>query len=296
LEARLARAGDRSRFFFDPAHRSPYFLSRLLVAVKVGEEWRFFSPGTPSVAFGQLRWQEEDQVALLCDPKESRFVRIPATSAEKTTVRRSIRFRFDAEGMLDGTVKVEMTGKAAISRRDALAEATPEEIERTIREEVTDRFAAAEISAVAVEGRDAPEKPLVTTYKVRVPGFASRAGSRLLFPASWFRKGRAPHFPSSKRTQPVFFPYGSTDEDEITVELPERFTAEELTAPPPIKVLGSKGEYKVTVAQEGRMLTYRRSFRFTGGTFGVADYASLKRAFDRIQSADEQTITLAPGP
>jgi hypothetical protein len=191
---------------------------------------------------------------------------------------------------------MEMTGQAAISRRDALADATPEEIERMVREEVTDRFAAAEISAVAVEGRDAPERPLVTVYKVRVPGFASRAGSRFLFPVSWFRKGRVPHFPSSNRTVPVFFPYGTTDEDEITVELPERFTAEELTAPPPIKILGSKGEHKVTVTQERRTLTYRRSFRLAGGTFGVADYASLKRAFDRIQSADEQTITLAEGP
>ena len=296
FEARLARVGDRSRYFFDPATMNPYFLNRLLVAVKFGEGWRFFSPGTPSVAFDELPWQAEDGLALLCDPKDSRFVRIPATPAERNTVRRNTRFRLDTDGTLDGTVTVEMSGQAAISRRAAFAEATPEEIERTIREEVTDRFSAAEISAVAVEGRDAPERPLVTTYKVRVPGFAARAGSRLLFPASWFRKGRAPRFPSSTRTQSVFFPYGSTDEDEITVELPEKFTAEELTAPPPIKILGSKGEHKVTVAQEGRTLTYRRSFKLAGGTFGVADYEPLKRAFDRIQSADERTITLAPRP
>ncbi len=296
LEARVVRAGDRDRFFFDPAITRSYFLGRLLAAVKVGEEWRFTSPGTPSVAFGELPWEVEDQNALLCDPKEPRFVPIPAAPAERSTLKRSARFRLDADGTLDGTATVARTGHAAHARREAFGSSTPGDVEKAIREEVTDRLASAEVSAPVEEGRDTPEKPLVTRYQVRVPGYASKAGSRLVLPVSWFRKGRPAPFPSAKRTQPVFVPYGYTEEDEVTIELPGRLAAEELTERNPIRVLGGKGELKVTLAQEGRTLTYRRSFRLAGGTYGVAEYASIKRAFDRIQSADELTITLAEGP
>ncbi len=296
FESRIARAGDRSTFFFDPNQMSPYFLDRLAAAVKVGDNWRFFSPGTPSVGFGQVPWQIEDQVVLICDPKEPRFVRIPATPADKTTIRRRAQFRLDAAGTISGTVRLEMTGQAAIERRAALGNASPKEVEAAVREDVTDRFPGADVSAVTVEERDAPEKPLVITYAVEAPAFATRTATYLLLPASWFRKGQAPRFPSPTRTQPVFFHYGTTEEDEISVEIPERFAVEDTSTPPPVRILGGKGEYKVALTQDGRTVTYRRSFRLTGGTVGVEDFPPLKRAFDRIQSADEQTITLASTP
>ncbi len=75
FEARYVRIGDRSRKFFDPGFTDTYFLRAYNIAVKLGDQWRFFDPGSGYIPFGMLRWQEEGIQALVTDPKEPKFVR-----------------------------------------------------------------------------------------------------------------------------------------------------------------------------------------------------------------------------
>ena len=63
FEARITKLADRSRYFFDVNSTDDFQLSTYNVAVKVGEEWRFFDPASRNVPFGMLRWQEESQDA-----------------------------------------------------------------------------------------------------------------------------------------------------------------------------------------------------------------------------------------
>jgi hypothetical protein len=264
--------------------------------VKVGDAWRFLSPGEPAAAFDQLPWQLEDQPALLCDAKESKFAPVPGSAADRNVAKRSAKLRLASDGTLEGTVRIELSGQAAVAQRQALGEKSADEIEKAFREELGERIPGVEVSAFAVEARSDPERPLVTTCQVKVSGYATRAGSRLVLPASWFRKGRPPVFASSKRLQSVFLPFGLSEEDEVLFELPVKATAEELPSPLPLRTLGGKLQYQAALAVDGRTLRYTRSAQRPGGVFGVADYASIKKAFDRVQSNDELTVVLTVAP
>ncbi len=95
FDARYVRIGDRSRKFFDPKFTDTYFLGAYNIAVKVGDQWRFFDPGSDYIPFGMLRWQEEGIPALVTDQKESQFVQTPISPPEKSIKKRTARLRLD---------------------------------------------------------------------------------------------------------------------------------------------------------------------------------------------------------
>jgi hypothetical protein len=69
FDARVVNLSDRSDIFFDRAFADDYFIQTFDIAVKIGDQWRFYDPASTYVPYGMLRWQEESQDALLTDPK-----------------------------------------------------------------------------------------------------------------------------------------------------------------------------------------------------------------------------------
>src|SRR6185503_15911584 len=91
FDARVARLSDRSDTFFDKGFADDYFIQSYDIAVKVGEQWRFYDPASTYVPLGMLRWQEEAQEALLSDPKLPTWLKTPLSPPDKSKVKRSAK-------------------------------------------------------------------------------------------------------------------------------------------------------------------------------------------------------------
>ena len=57
FEARCAMLGDRGLFFFDQKNTSLFFMQATRVAVRVGNDWKFYDPGDSHLPCGMLNWQ-----------------------------------------------------------------------------------------------------------------------------------------------------------------------------------------------------------------------------------------------
>src|SRR5436309_880775 len=77
FDVHVACASDRADIFFDKSFPDDYFIDPSSVAVRVGDQWRFFNPGSTYISFGMLRWQEEGQDTLIADEKEPVWVTSP---------------------------------------------------------------------------------------------------------------------------------------------------------------------------------------------------------------------------
>ncbi len=110
FDARVVNLANRSDVFFDKAFADDYFIGAYDIAVKVGNDWRFYDPASTYVPFGMLRWQEEHQDALLSDPKEPVWLRTPLSAPDKSKEKRTAKLRLDEDGTLEGDVKVEYYG------------------------------------------------------------------------------------------------------------------------------------------------------------------------------------------
>src|SRR5262245_9073351 len=118
FEARYVSLSDRSRKFFDPGFTDRYFMKTYNIGVKVGDQWRFFDPGSNHIPFGMLRWEEEGVQALVTDSKEPVFVQTPLSSASKSMKKRIAKLRLTDDGTLEGEVRIEYTGHFAIEMKE----------------------------------------------------------------------------------------------------------------------------------------------------------------------------------
>lgn len=296
FDARLALSGNRDDLFFnrDFAHIS--FLASSFIAVKVGEQWQYFSPAEMYTTFGMLGWPEESQEALITDSKEPFWVTTSTSQPEKSLEKRTAKLTLLEDGTLEGDVRIEYSGHLGFDKKEYNDDDSPSEREETLRDSVKKRISTAELSNIKIENVTDPIKPFAYAYHIRVPGYAQRTGKRIFLQPAFFEHGVAPLFSASERKQAVYFHYPWLEQDEVTIELPAGYALDNADAPAPMRS-APVTEYtpSIGVTGDGKMLVYKRRFFFGGGgniIFPVTSYSNLKTLFDLINKADNHTITL----
>jgi transglutaminase-like putative cysteine protease len=298
FEARVAFSADRSDIFFDPTFADDYFIHTYDIAVRVGDQWRFYDPASTYVPYSMLRWQEEGQKALLSDPKEPTFVETPLSPPEKSVQKRTATLRMSEDGTLEGDVRIEYTGHFAAEMKEYYDDDTLAEREQALRDHLKQQMSTAEISNIRIENVTDPAKPFVHAYHVRVPGYAERTGKRLFLQPAFFQYGLGPLFATSERKHPIYFHYPWSEDDTVTIEMPAGFALDSPDKPAPFGS-GNLTRYKVEMmVKNGRQLIYKRSFFFGGeGSIYIptTSYAPLKQYFDKLNKSDNHKITLKQG-
>ena len=296
FDARVVNLSDRSDIFFDRAFADDYFIQTFDIAVKIGDQWRFYDPASTYVPYGMLRWQEESQDALLTDPKEPVWIKTPLSAPDKSKLKRIAKLRLSEDGTIEGDVTVEYSGHLGVERKEWDDEESPAQREETLRESIKARMSTAELADIVIENVTDPLKPFTYKYKIKVPGYAQRTGKRIFLQPAFFQYGVRPLFTTSTRKHDVYFNYPWSEEDEVTVDLPEGFSLDSADAPTPFSS-APISEYKpsASVSKDGRTVIYRRMFYFGGGgniLFPVASYGQLKVYFDQLHKQDNHILTL----
>ncbi|HEX8456024.1 MAG TPA: DUF3857 domain-containing protein [Pyrinomonadaceae bacterium] len=297
FEARPALMADRSDIFFDPGFADPYFMSMIVVAVKVGDSWRFFDPSEMYMPFGMLAWQSESQDTLVSDPQNPVFVQTPLSPPDKSLEKRTGRFKLDSDGTLEGDVRIEYTGHLGKDKKEYNDDDTPAQREETLRNMIKAKLSAAELSDIKIENVTDPFKPFTYAYHIRVPDYAQRTGKRLFLQPAFFQRGANPLFPTTERHNSVYFSYPWSEQDDVTIALPTGYTLDNADAPVGINAgATSRYDVKIAVTKDGGTLIYQRKFFFgdhkNGMLYPVASYGQLKMLFDELHKRDNHTITL----
>lgn len=293
FDVRVINLPDRGDMFFDQNFADDYFLNVYDVAVKIGDNWKFFDPSSRYVPPGMLRWQQEAQPGLITDPKDPAFIKTPLSAADKSKQKRTAKLKLTESGDLEGEILLEYTGHFAVERKEDYDEQTPAERENKLQKSIASRLAGAEITEVNMENVTDPFKPLICRYKVRVPAYAERTGKRLFLQPAFFQKGVGQLFATTDRKHDVYFRFPWSEEDLVEIDLPAGYKLDNAEAPAPFG-LGDVGKYdvKLAVTDDQRTLVYRRNFEFQGVIFPKTTYPNLKAAFDAIHREDNHSITL----
>lgn len=297
FEVRLACTSDREDTFFMKDFPDDYFVNPASIAVRVGEGWRLFNPGSTYVPFGMLRWQEEGVPTLIADEKEPTWIDSPMSDPARSLEKRTGKLKLSEDGVLEGDVRIEYTGHVAADMKEYNDDDSPAEREETLKNRLKERLAAAEVTDIKVENVSDPDKPFVYSFHVRVPDYAQRTGKRLFIQPAFFEKGLGARFPVAARRHPIYFHYPWAEEDKVEIDLPEGYALDNAESPAPISG-GELSKYdpSVGITKDGHTLVYTRRFYFGKGTagifFNVATYPALKQYFDAVNKGDEHTIAL----
>jgi len=296
FDARMARVPDRGDTFFNRERPTTYFLNEFSVAVMVGDKWKFYDPSTSYLEPGMLRWQEEGQMALLSDPKEGTFIPTPFTDPEHSKRQRRAQLKLLPNGTMEGTVEYTYTGHVARERKLQWEDVTPADQEKDWKEGETDRLSSAEIGDISITGIGDSSAPVVVKHHISVPGYATRTGRRILLQPAFFQFNQGVRFADNTRKWDLYFNYGWSEDDEVTIELPEGWQLDQPQAPISTK-LGTLGEYRTEarISSDQRTLIYRRHFdwgRDQQILIPASGYSQVRNAFDVMRNQDGYTLSL----
>jgi hypothetical protein len=206
--------------------------------------------------------------------------------------KRTGTFRLLEDGTLEGEARIEYTGHWGETLREQEDQDTAADREKYLRELVSKRLPGVEISDVRIEHVSDSNGPYTNAFRIRVPGYAQRTGTRLAFQPSVFQKGTEALFGREARKSGLHFPFPWTEEDVVTIDLPPAFTVEDASARQRFDVGGAS--YEPALKVEGSRLEFRRTLAVAkqGIVYDIAAYAPFRAFFNMVQQTDAQAVVL----
>ncbi len=254
------------------------------VQVKAGGKELVLDPGTRFCPFGLLRWKNTATTALQFSKVGGGFRTTP--KPETSLIHRVAKVSLDPDGELNGEITVNFEGEDALDHRlDALDEDEAGR-RKSLEEEVRTWLPRGSVVKLQdSQGWELMDAPLIAHFKITIHAFASIAGKRLLLPAYFFSTQQKNMFTSQYRRYPIAFSYPFTEEDDLTMTLPEGYTVEE----PPFRRkagLGYAG-YEISSTAEEHQLVTKRKLRFEELQLPPEKYEELKNLFVIVQKGDD---------
>jgi hypothetical protein len=294
FEASILAASDRKEGFFAKSLLSRSQVEKEIVVVKVDGADLYLDPGTKFCPFKLLPWAQTSTQALKLDKKGGDLILVPPATQDKAVVRRSVNALLDPAGLLKGQITIQYQGGEALERRLTALKTDDAGRKKMLEDELKEWLLSGAIVKLTDEqGWESSEEPLIATFDVEVPGYASVAGKRLLIPSYLFQTRQINTFKQSQRRFPVYFPYAFSEIDQVAIVIPAGYSAESV---PQQQDAGLPyARYQIRSQMAASQLVTQRNLLFNGIFFPLERYPELRGFFNKVQSGDEQQAVMQGG-
>ena len=291
FDATLARVVERDTAMLHKDWPSSSQLTYEIAIVRQNGKNEFLDPGSPFCPYGILPWEDTGVSGLQLDKNGPVWVTTPTPEVDGAAVKRVAKMKLEEDGSLTGDVEVTFMGQDAFRRR--LRERSQDDTGRKkdMEELFQDWLALkADIEFVKVNDWKASNVPLIATYKVTVPGYASPAGHRVLLPSTLFAGAYKNPFTGTKRVYPIFMEYTYGRADDVSITLPSKFKVESL--PKEVSAQNGVADLAIKCANDGGTIHLTRDFKLKGLFIEEKYYGAVRNYFQSIQSGTNEQAVL----
>lgn len=294
IEAYGVWVSDRSNDFFNPQTMQSGKLDRSAVLVKVGGKDIYVAPGFAFAPFGLLPWEETGVQGLRLDKDGGTWIQTNLPESSASRIERKADLSLSDSGSLEGKLDVTYTGLEALRRRVDQRNQDDAAHKKYLEDQVKEYIpVGSEIDLTQQPDWSNPEVPLTATFNIKIQGWASMAGRRVLVPVGLFGGTERHVFEYSNRTYPVYYEYLSQKVDDVTIKIPAGWQISVLPAPinRDLHVVG----YAVSAENTKGALHLTRKVEINTLTIDQKYYAPLRSFYQIVKAGDDQQIILVPG-
>jgi len=284
----------RNEYFFNPSSMESRKLNSNVVVVKLNGKDLYLDPGGAFTPFGLLQWSETGVTGLRLDKDGGTWIQTTLPQASESAIERTGKLRLTETGDLEGKLTVTYTGLEAMYHR--LEERHGDDVEKKkyLEEQVTSQMGAAgEAELTNTPDWANSNTPLVAEFDLKIPGWASSAGRRVLIPAAIFTAGEKGVFEHANRIHPIYFEYPHVKTDDITVELPPGWQVSSI--PNGKEQDGHVIFYSLHVEKNGSNLRLTRKLTIDAMGLDLKYYAALRAFYQGMRTSDGEQVVLQPG-
>ena len=294
FEAYSVYISARSEYFFNPIMMNPSQLDGDVVLVKLNGKDFYCDPATAFAPMGLLSWQETDVKGLKLDKDGGSWVTTNLPGSSVSRIERKANLKLTETGSLEGKLTITFTGLEALWRR--IEQRNEDEANRKkFLEDQVKEYVPAGIDVELTNKPDwaASSQTLVAEYDLKVPGWVSGAGRRVLLPVGIFSAPEKHVFDHANRVHPIYYSFPSLKTDDIRIELPLSWQVSSLPTPEnqdaraivyTLKAENDKGALHLTRQLNVNLLLLDPKY-----------YQTLRSFYQVVRTGDEQQIVLQPG-
>src|ERR1700674_2196973 len=284
----------RREYFFSPVTMQSAKLDSNVVLVKMNGKDLYFDPGGAFTPFGLLEWSETSVQGLRLDKDGGTWIQTTLPEAAESRIERVAKMKLSDTGDLEGTLTVTYVGLEAMYHR--LGERNADEVARKkfLEERLTSQiWVAAEAELMNKPDWASSETQLVAEFNLKIPGWASNAGRRVVLPAAMFTVGEKGIFEHASRVQPIYFEYPYQKSDDVTIELPTGWQVSSVPAPQNLN--GKVVLYSLKAEQSPGTIRLTRMLTVDCLLLDKKYYTALRNLFQSIRTSDGAQIVVQPG-
>jgi Domain of Unknown Function with PDB structure (DUF3857)/Transglutaminase-like superfamily len=294
FEAYGCWVSDRRQYFFSPVTMQSAKLNDNVVLVKLNGKDLYLDPGVVFTPYGLLTWSETGVAGLRLDKDGGTWIQTTLPQASESRIERVGKLKLSEMGDLEGKLTVTYIGLEAMYHR--VEERNADEVARKkfLEELVTEQISVgAEAELTNKPDWTNSETPLVAEYNLKIPGWASGAGRRVMIPAAMFTAAEKGVFEHANRVQPIYFEYPHEKADDVTIELPPGWQVS--SVPPPQDRNGKVMVYSLKVEQSPGTLRLTRKLTIDILLVQQKYYTALRNFFQAVRTSDGIQVVLQPG-
>jgi hypothetical protein len=284
---------DRQNYFFAPQTMDGQRLDENLVVIKLNGKDVFFDPGAAFTPFGMLPWSETAVKGLKLDKDGGTWLQTSLPDSTASSIRRKAELKLNETGELEGKLTVTFTGLEASRRRVGERQADEAERKKFLEDEVREAVPVA----CEVELTNQPDwkssASLVAEYSLKVTGWVSGAGRRALFPLGLFAAPEKHLFDHAQRVHPIYFEFPFQRSDDVSIDLPLGWQI--ATVPKPENLDAKAITYALEAKNDKGTLHLNRALNVDILMLPPENYATLRKIFQIVRTADEGQVILQPG-
>jgi hypothetical protein len=291
FEANPLLLSSRRHAFFTEAFPNQHQLNSLVAMVNAGGKSYILDPQSPYCPFELLPWSLTDAGGMLASFTKPGMMNTPMPESKQAVLRTVGNLKLNEEGSLTGRLTASYEGQEALSERQwAIGE---DELKRREHLEAAMKSflrMEATVKLLSVDGWEKTGEPLKIEYQIEVPGYATPAGQRLVFPLGVLHTMDKNPFSSPRRTHEVYFEFPSESYEEIAIELPPGMQVEGL--PVNDKVDAGAVTYQLVAKSDGSVLRVTRSRRIGAFSFSAGQDQALRKYFENVLTEDSRQVTI----
>jgi hypothetical protein len=294
FDAHAVLVPNRSRDFFYPKLREGDRLNTGVVLIKLNGKDAWGDPGWAFTPFGLLPWPETQVDGLLLDKGGPTWVKTMASTSAQARTERHAALTLSDSGDLAGTVKITFGGLEGARMR--VDEDSADDIERkTVLEDLVKSYVPmpAEVKLTNLPDWKSSAVPLTAEFSIKIPGWGSVAGRRLILPSGIFSAAEKHLFDHAGRIYQVYVAYPYAESDDITIQIPSRWKI--ATLPNGWHDNNPALTYTFIPSNDSGNLHLSRSLTMDFMFVAAEDYSALRSHFQQIKSADDQQAVLESG-
>jgi len=263
----------------------------MVVLVRLNGKSLFFDPATRFCPYGMVPWYETDTTGVAWDKNGGEIVKPVAPTGDASTIERKAELTLQADGALEGNLEVEFSGQEAMELRTSAAD-EDDGGRKKIIEDTVKRWATAgtTVDVGSVNSWTDAEQSLKIQCHIRFPRFAILSRRRIVLPASVFHVESSNPVPQSYRVEPVYFAYGHSEVDKVTIFIPPGYLVE--ATPGNVDYQGTIGTLHCERTNHAGTLRLNRQSVRSGYFFATENYKSLRQYYEQLRQIDAQSVVL----